>query len=352
MSYKKVALVASAALAASSVFVLVQPASGALVTRCTGVAPAVTVPGDLIVPSPRENSPDSGSCVLEGTTVLGDVRVQPGADLLAEGATIEGDIVVARDALADLVDTSVGGNVQNRNSFGTFLETSTVGAGVVQRGSADAEFLPFLYAFESDIEGNVDSRRGEVLFETATLTGNLLSRDGEYTDLVDSEIDGDLTVRTNALGSVVCESEIYGDALYESNSTTLQIGGTGAFGDCSGASFWGGNVTFNNNTAADSFDISNNIVRGDLTGEGNDPLPTGAGNRVRGEITLAFADPEAGELSLQSQSAESVENQRAAEAVVSSRIDQLQARIDERRGAAEKVAEETPDSQALVPGNS
>lgn len=351
MSYKKVAIVASAALAASSVFVFVQPASGALVTRCTGVAGAVTVPGDLVVPSPRAGSPDSGSCVLEGTTVLGDVRVGAGADLLAEGATIEGDLIVNRDGFADLLDTSVGGRLNTNNSFGTFLEGSTVGAGVVQRGNATAEFLPFLYAFDSDIAGNLDSRRGEVLLETASLTGNLVSRDGEYTDLVDSEIDGDLTVRTNALGSVVCESEIYGDALYQANSTTLQIGGTGAFGDCSGASFWGGNVTFNDNTATDSFDISNNIVRGDLTGEGNDPLPTGAGNRVRGEITLEFADPEAGQASLQSQSAESVENQRAAEAVVTSRIDQLQARVDERRGTAEKVAEETPDSQALVPGN-
>jgi hypothetical protein len=39
--------------------------------------------------------------------------------------------------------------------------------------------------------------------------------------------------------------------------------------------------------------VSNNIVAGNLSGEGNDPAPTGENNRVRGTIGGQFVDLQA-----------------------------------------------------------
>lgn len=323
MSLKKVALLASAALAASSVILVVQPASGALQTRCTGVAGVVTVPGNLVVPADR-------SCTLEGTTVLGNVTVSPGADLLTEGATINGNLVVRTDGYADVIDSEVGGAVQGRSQFGVFVEESSIARGVSQTNPAESEFAPFFYAFSSDIMGGVVSRAGEILLESSVIDGDVVSTNGEYTDIIDSVLNDRLTVTNNALGSVVCESEIYGDAVYTGNGGTLQIGGDGEAGPCSGASFWGGNVTFNNNSS-ESFVLANNIVGGNLSGTGNTPGATlGDGNRVRGEITLGTAPA--------APAARMMAQEEAAVAVAESRADVLDGKIADRRADAEKRA--------------
>lgn len=343
MSKKKAALVASAALAASSVFVAVQPASAAVTTYCRdGVVGAVTIPGDLIV---RRDS----SCVLQGTTVQGNVRARAGSDLLLEDVTVGGELVVVNNAYADvLAGSSITGQVTGRDAFGIFIEDSTVGGPVQQTSPNDTDFEPFVYLFGSDVTGALTSTAGEVLIESSQVEGEVSNRDGEYTDVIDSVLDAGLIVVDNAFGSVVCESEIYGDSTFSENKGTLQIGGSGEAGPCDGASFWGGNVTFTDNTAGDSgFDISNNIVTGDLTGSGNDPLPTGAGNRVRGEVTLPFADAEAGEASLMEQSARSAEVQAEAEVVTATRGAALQSKIDQRRGQAVSAAESAPAGEAL-----
>lgn len=323
MSLKKVALLASAALAASSVILVVQPASGALQTRCTGVAGAVSVPGNLVVPRDR-------SCTLEGTTVLGNVTVQAGADLLTEGATINGNLTVQADGYADVIDTAVGGAVNGRSQFGVFVEESTVGS-ISQTNPQASEFAPFIYTFSSDVSGNVVSRAGELLLESSVITGDVTSTDGEYTDIVDSVLNQRLTVRNNALGSVVCESEIYGNAVYEANGSTLQIGGSGDTGPCVGASYWGGNVTFNNNTAdVTGFVLANNIVRGNLAGTGNTPAATlGEGNRVRGNLTLETAQASMSRMMVQEEASVAVAEDRSAE---------LEGKIADRRAAAEARA--------------
>ncbi|WP_380166979.1 hypothetical protein [Jannaschia sp. R86511] len=341
MSLKKVALLASAALAASSVILVVQPASGALTTRCTGVAGAVSVPGNLVVP---RNGPGGqpASCTLEGTTVLGNVTVQAGADLLLEGADIRGNLIVQNDGYADVIaDSSIGGAVQGRSQFGVFVEESSVAGGIDQRNPQENEFAPFVYTFDADVDGGVVARAGELLLESSVVDGDVTSVDGEYTDIVDTVINDRLTVRNNALGSVVCESEIYGNALYTGNGSTLQIGGSGETGPCVGASFWGGDVTFNDNSAdVTGFVLANNIVRGDLAGSGNDPAATiGEGNRVRGELTLETAPA-------MSMSRMMVQEEASVE-VAADRSDELQAKIAERRASAEKASAKTPKSKAL-----
>ena len=344
MSKKKAAIVASAALAASTLFSIAQPASGALVTTCRGAAGAVTVPGDLIVPR-------GAACSLLGTTVTGNVRVNANADLLLEGATVGGEVSVTRNGYVDVIaGTSIAGPVRGQDAFGVFIEGSTVGGSVLQSSPNPTATEPFVYLFSAGVGGGLDSRAGEVLIESSRIAGAVSARNGEYADVIDSVLSSGLTVRNNLLGGVVCESEIYGDSLYRDNRSTLQIGGSGEVGPCDGASYWGGDVTFTDNTAGETgFDISNNIVAGDLAGTGNDPLPSGAGNRVRGQIMLEFADPEAGTASMQQRSAGSAQAQSEAAVVVDDRAAELTAKVESRRGAAQTGAAAVPSGQALSP---
>lgn len=342
---------ASAALAASSLFLVAQPASGALVTTCRGEAGAVTVPGDLVVPR-------NADCTLVGTTVTGNVKVDANADLLLEGATVGGEIYVTRNGYVEaFAGSTVDGQVRGRDAFGVFVEESSIGGNVLQASPNTTATEPFTYLFSAAVGGGLDSSAGEVIIESTEVAGAVSARNGEYADIIDSVLGAGLTVRNNAFGAFVCESEIYGDSLFRDNKSTLQIGGSGEAGACDGASYWGGNVTFTGNTATDTgFDITNNIVAGNLTGSGNDPLPTGAGNRVRGDITLEFAaaDDEGAadqgaRMSLQSQSAESVETGAEAATVVDERVAEVTAKVESRRASALAGAAAVPSAQALSP---
>lgn len=333
----KSAMLMSAAVAAGSLFVAVEPASAALVTRCTGVAGPVTVPNDLVVPRGQ-------TCTLEGTTVQGDVRVAEGGDLFMAGAVVEGNLRVRTDGYADIIGSTVNGSVDGRDHFGVVVEDSTVAGDVVQR-APNAETQPFLFSVDAELAGGVDARSTELLLESTTVGGDVLSRLGAFSDIINSTIEGGLTVANNPLGSVVCESEVYGPGLFERNGDTLQIGGSGAVSPCDGASFWGGDVTFTNNTATvTGLDVSNNIVRGNLSGEGNDPAPTGQDNRVRGEVSGQFVDlrPAVDEAAAAGQRSLTVEP---------SRTDQLRTEVQQRRDGALADAVDTPTEQSLTLGN-
>ncbi len=342
MSNKKVALAASAALAASSLFLVVQPASGALVTTCTGDAGAVTVPGDLVVPRGQ-------ACFLQGTTVTGNVRVESNADLLLEGASVGGEVYVNRNGyLETTAGSTVAGQVYGRDAAGVYAEESALGG--LLRSTSPNNVQPFVYLYASSVAGGLDSTATGVTVESSQVDGPVSARNGEYADVIDSVLTGTLSVRNNSSGAVVCESEIYGDAVYRDNKETLQIGGAGAVGPCDGASFWGGNVTFTNNTAGETgFDLSNNIVAGNLAGSGNNPLPTGSGNRVRGEITLQFAEAEVATESMEKQSARSAEIQAEASAVVDARTAEVLTAVDQRRAVATERAATVPAAKALSP---
>ena len=137
----------------SSVVVALSLAFGALVpTAGTAAASGeyqcmdqalgpVVIASNLVVPS-------GAYCDLFGTHVTGNVSVKPTGGLLAEGATIDGDVHVDRDgqfagfdgtslgknlvcaqcAFADLQDSALKGNLEdNKLSQGAFLENSVIG---------------------------------------------------------------------------------------------------------------------------------------------------------------------------------------------------------------------------------
>jgi hypothetical protein len=167
---------------------------------------------------------------------------------------------------------------------------STLSGALNAQTAEESEYDAFVYVVDSSVSGKVDTKvTGEVVLDGADVSGQVAGNGVDYLDVYNSVIGGKLTVSGAAHGSVVCESEIYGAASFTGNSDTLQLGADGPVVECAGIStYWGDNLDISNNTA--TIVVSNNIVRGNLSGDGNDPAPTGENNRVRGEITGQFVD--------------------------------------------------------------
>ncbi len=252
------------------------PASADLVTRCIGTAGAVTVPGDLVVPAGQ-------ACTLTGTTVEGKVRVQAGADLVVMDVTLNDTVVVAPDAYFDATTSAVSGTVTSRG-FGLYLDRSTLGGDV--RGRADASSFSYLY--NSTIAGQVDARAGDLLIDSTQVEGQVRGLGTTFVDVINSTLFGAFTVKNNAEGTSVCASEVDGDTRLTGN-IGVQLGEGTLLGSCTdGVNYFGGSVHLSDTTGGVT--VNGNIVRGDLMGSGNDPAPTGEGNRVRGTVGGQFAD--------------------------------------------------------------
>ena len=314
---RSVVAVSTMALASAGLALGAGSASAALTTYCDGDAADVTVPGDLVVAA-------GDACMLTGVTIEGEVRVQAGADLLTTGTTIAERVVVQADAYFDAVSTEVGGNVISNGGYGVYLDESTVDGSYQGRAGEGAE--PFLYSYDSAIEGRLNAAQGLVHLETVTVGGHVTSENTLYTDIIDSTLSRDLTLTGNTEGVAVCASEVDG-AVTATGNTGVQLGTGGGIIGCEDGNYFGSDVTVSDSTGG--VDVSGNIVRGDLSGEGNDPAPTGADNRVRGEASGQFADlaPAA-----QTMTASAASQDRAAQ------LDDLRT---ERRGAAEEAARES-----------
>ncbi|WP_152365112.1 hypothetical protein [Microlunatus speluncae] len=256
-------------------------ASADLVTRCIGTGGAVTVPGDLVVPAGK-------SCVLEGTIVEGKVTVQAGADLVVTDGTFKGAVIVAENGYLDAYNTAVTGKVTSRGGYGaTFGGGSSLGAGYAGQAPADASVVPFAYFEDTSVTKNVQSVSGELYLGGSKVAGSVTGDGTVYTDVINSTLTGALTVKGSVDGSVVCASEVDGNAAFDGNGT-VQVGGGGLIDDCDDVNYFGGNVLIANNNGGVA--VNGNIIRGNLGGEGNDPAPTGADNRVRGTLSGQFVD--------------------------------------------------------------
>lgn len=283
------------ALASAGLALGAGSASAALTTYCDGEASGVTVPGDLVVAKDT-------SCVLTDVTIEGEVRVQAGGDLLVADTSVAERVVVQADGYFDGTGAEVGGNIVSNGGYGVYLDASTVAGNYVGRAGEDAD--PFLYSYDTAIDGRVTVAQGLVHLQTVTVGGHLTSENSLYTDILDSTISRDLTVTGNA---------------------GVQIGTGGALIDCEDANYVGGDLTIWDST--DGVDVYDNIIRGDLAGSGNVPAPTGSDNRVRGEVGGQFAElaPAARTMSAQSSTQDHQQ--------------ELDGKRAERRGSAEEAAE-------------
>ena len=312
---RSVLALSTVALASAGFALGAGPASAALTTYCSGEAADVTVPGDLVVA-------EGTSCVLDGVTVDGTTRVESDADLVVDDTTFHGDVDVAPDGYVDATATAVDGTLTSTSGYGIYLEDSVVSGALRSEGPAEAE--PFLYSYDTTFSDAVDVAHGVVHLETAEIAGDLTTDDTVYTDIVDATLAGDLSITGSLEGTAICESEVDGDAGFHGNQR-VQIGTGMDLLDCSGMNYFGADVLIENSTGA--VDVTGNIIRGELRGEGNDAAPTGAENRVRGGTGGQFTGlaPAARTLS--------------APAAPSDHADELRDRRSERRSAAEADAE-------------
>src|SRR5699024_764006 len=260
--FRHLTVLAALALVGSGAVAGASAASADLVTRCLGTAGDVTVPGDLVVPAGR-------TCILEGTTVTGQVRVQSGANLVVTDGDFADRMVVAGDGFVDATDTTIGGNVISNGAFGVALDGSQVEGHYLGRDAQTES--SFLYATGSQVAGRIEAMHGEVYLET-TRVGQFVSTEGTaYTDVIDSTIARELTVAGNPEGAVVCASEIDGNVTFVGNAG-VQIGPGAAVAECDGVNYFGANLDISANT--DGVDVTGTIIRADLSGTDNDPAPT------------------------------------------------------------------------------
>lgn len=299
------------------------PADAQITSFCSGVAGAVTVPGDLIIRA-------DDWCVLEGTVVQGDVTVRRGSDLIAQGATLEGRVVAQADAFVDLEGSTVADRVVLRDAFGLLAVDSTVGGNVVARQVDPAIAPGAVLSLGSAIAGTVNAQVGAVWLGDSSVGANVVGDQAQYVDLQNTVVEGALRVSGATDGSVVCDSEVYGDAEYAGNAGAIQLGGDTTLAGCLSANYWHRNVTIDG--TAGTVHVAENIVRLELVGDGNDPAPTGAGNRARDGFGGQFAD--LAPAPAQTLSKEPVDDRRA----------ELEQRLEQRRDAAVRSADEIGDA--------
>lgn len=304
------------ALASAGMAVGATTASAALTTYCDGDAADVTVPGDLVVA-------EGNSCILDNVTIDGKVQVMSGADLLINGSTVNDAIIVSADGYFDATDSDMTGSVTNSGGYGVYLDGASVGG--VYLGEADEDADTFLYSFDGSFGDGIDIAQGLVHLESAQIVGDVATDNATYTDIVDSTLTGDLTVTGSPEGSAICETEVDGVATFTGNGQ-LQIGTGLSLVPCEGVNYFGSDVLIDDNTGG--VDVTGNIIRGDLTGEGNDPAPTGSDNRVRGESGGQFTELAPAAQSMATQSEFGPDHS-----------EQLKDKRDERRASAEKDAE-------------
>jgi hypothetical protein len=237
-------------------------------TECAGVFGPVEVDGDLVVP-------EGATCDLQGTTVNGDVLVERDASLFADRADIggrtrdddDGDLRLEENAYADLLTTSVDGSTRLSSSLGLFARASTLDGGIESR---DAEVLTL---FDTAVDDDVELRG-----ELTEFSGDDIEVDGDvegeeitHVDVFDSSVDGRLSVEEASAGGFLCGSGIDGRVRYEDSSNVIDIGG------CNGNRLED-DVDVIDNTAA--ITIAGNVIEEDLVCRGNVPAPVGGGNLV------------------------------------------------------------------------
>lgn len=307
MRYRNIALMAAATGLVAVGFAA--PSQAALTTLCDGTASDVTVPGDLIVPAGKD-------CELINVVINGNTTVRADADLLLDGSTVNGNVRIMAGGFADVIETTVTGTTTVTDGFGFFAENSTL------TGNVTGQTPGWIYTIGTQHGKNFSSTNGETFIESGRVTGGVTTNGDVLTDVFDSVIKGSLSVTGTTEGSLLCLSEVDGNATFTGNSEILQVGASAPLDDC-GFNVFHANVNITDNTAASYF--SDNVVRGNLTCSGNDPAPVVENNRVRGTV-----DCESGEAAVAARRAFASADERKAEVLAA-----IEARSAEAEAAAE-----------------
>lgn len=240
---------------------------------CSGSAQGLTIAGNLAVPV-------GATCELVDITVTGNVVVRDDAVLLLEDSTVQGDLRLREAAFVNTLGSTVGGTVVLRSALGVVLEGSELAGGANSRDSG------FVFSDGSTFGGRVFSANGETVIYSGRVDGDIRTNSDVLTDVHDTVVTGAVNVDGAASGSLVCRSEIDGNAVFRNSGELVQLG-VGLLPECE-FNVIGGRLVLSGNDAL--IGVGGNVVRDNLVCEDNTGQPSGSDNRVRGEATGQCAD--------------------------------------------------------------
>jgi hypothetical protein len=255
-------IVAAANLVA--VGLVAAPSQAQDVSLCSGTAENFTIAGDLAVPA-------GASCNLINVTVTGDVVVRADANLALDASTVGGDLTIRSNGFVAATESTVQGTTALRQAFGLATDHAEL-------GGLDARNSEFVFS-EATRHGEVFSRNGQTVILAGWVEGDLRTNGDLLTDVDDTVVTGGFTVNQAETGTVICRSEIDGETVLRNSGGLIQLGDEAPVLGCE-FNVFADRVVLRDNAA--QIRISDNVIRGDLVCTGNDPVPTGADNRLRG----------------------------------------------------------------------
>lgn len=273
------AAVGSAALLAVAAAVTSAPSAEAgLVTSCNGYAENTTVKTNLIVP-------EGANCELVNVNVKGDIVIKKDATLIANKGTYQGKVNIGENAWLDMIDGRVNKDV-NSDGGNAYIVASDL-RGNYNASGGDFEFDTVAHQLtQTNLAGSINANTPATFdIQSSTIEGPATSQGTGFFSITDSVLKDSLTVENAENFPYICKSEVYGDARYSNNPDGPVIGSYNYVG-CTGMNYFGGNLTVEANGPSE---VSNNIVAGDLSGEGNSYV-WGQDNRVRGQVSGQFVD--------------------------------------------------------------
>ncbi len=220
--------------------------------------------------------PTGWICVLVGAEVHGNVLAQPDSELFISGlfegeegqeelvaeTVIGGNVEVKEGALTGAFFSTIRGNYKCDNCFFEDVINTTVGGNVEVVGSDDGDFV-----IESVIRGNLhisESDAGNFAFVVAgtTIDGSLIfEKNVGFTDISFNDIGGNLQIyENNVCPPDVDPSECFLNGFFNDNTV-------------------GGNMQVYKNQGPT--EISRNAIVQNLQCFDNQPPPVGAGNTYR-----------------------------------------------------------------------
>lgn len=245
----------------------------ALVVLLAVAAPAAAGDDDTICES-TEEAPFTGEaddlvvktgtlCVLAGAHVHGDVLAEPGSELFLDlGTHVDGDVEVKRDAATGAFQATIRGSYECDHCVFEDVIESSVGRNVEVEGAQEGDFI-----LGSTIGGNLEIETSTVGNFAFVVQGNQISGNVKLEEntgamgVEGNSIGGNLVIVENEITQSLCAPEDcppFANGHFDSNNV-------------------GGNMRVVENTGLQA-SISSNTVVARLVCRENEPAPSGGGN--------------------------------------------------------------------------
>jgi hypothetical protein len=148
---------------------------------------------DLSVPGACEEA----ACVFGAVTLSDNLEIPAGFDCVLEGTSVEGNVTLGRDSSLTATDVAVDGNIQGQEALFLDLLASEVGGDVQFENGGSVTIV------DSFIDGNLQLKAngGDILADGNEIVGDLQAFDNVSAlpiELIDNTIGGNLQCKANA----------------------------------------------------------------------------------------------------------------------------------------------------------